>query len=488
MPPELQDKLCLLIREFYTQNAASAYDENGNIIKMFQKGILGVVGGTVDNLTYRYFSSSNKLSDVSEATPVDNKLGDFTDNHSGSNDYGYDVNGNLITDLNKRLNGTTGTDLTSGGAITYNFLNLPSVIAVKNVNGSSKGTITYIYDAAGNKLEKRTNETALSKQTITTYLGGFVYENNVLQFFGHEEGRVRWTLVNGMNAFVYDYFIKDHLGNVRMVLTEEQKKDMYPAATMETAQAATEELLYANLNATRDNKPKGYPNDSYTNPNNKVTKTNGTVNKIGPSIILKVMAGDQFNIRVSSWYKKNGANPVNPKSITSDLVANLINSLTGVGGPVHGAITSMQLQNNGVISATATSFLNTQPAPGTTKPKAYLNWILLDEQFKLVSGSSSAEQVGNDQEFKVHVKSNLPVTKNGYLYVYVSNETPNVDVFFDNLQVTHIHGALLEETHYYPFGLTMAGISLKAVGTLENKYKFGGKELQANEFSDNSGI
>jgi RHS repeat-associated protein len=64
----------------------------------------------------------------------------------------------------------------------------------------------------------------------------------------------------------------------------------------------------------------------------------------------------------------------------------------------------------------------------------------------------------------------------------VSNETPNIYTYWDNLQVTHIHGHLLQEEGYYPFGLEMKAISSTAAMKMQTRYKFNGGTMLETSF------
>ncbi|MBC7946551.1 MAG: hypothetical protein H7Y42_01635, partial [Chitinophagaceae bacterium] len=446
------------------------YDGNGNILNMNQRGWKITGSETIDSLLYTYSSNTNKLLNVVDRrNDTATRLGDFRSSpaymsslsqnkSTGATDYAYDGNGNMNVDLNKDISG-----------IHYNHLNLPDSIIVAN-----KGYIKYVYDAAGTKLKKVVSQG--SNTSTTLYLFG-TYSNDTLQFIGTEEGRAR---PKDSSAFVFDYFFKDHLENVRMVLTEERDTSFYPPASMETAQSTSESLFYGNLNETRtSNLPHGYPNDPYSSPNDYVALVSNNGLIIGPNITLKVMAGDRFNLRVSSYYQlTTSMDP--PEDPTADLL-DAINNSIGTITETHNGPKLFDLQSSGILSPGIVSFLTSQ-SYNATKPKAYVNWILFDEQLNFVANSSGFEQVGDEDDLTIHAFNDLPVSKSGYLYIYVSNTTKDIDVFFDNLQVTHIKGALLEETHYYPFGLAMAGISSKVLkgNYPENKKKFVAQDFDAD--------
>ena len=516
------------------------YDPNGNIMAMQQTGIKpGTNGGIlIDDLTYQYYDKSNRLKAISDqafgGSNIQNgKQGDFMNfTPSTGLDYTYDHNGNLATDNNKNIIAGTG-----GAGIVSNFLDLPHQVTI-----SGKSKTEYTYDAAGNKLAKKVTRltTGAPPPTTTFYVGGFVYETAAttgqpkeLQYILHEEGKLRimqpvdaWDgpsgQVNYLNTKgnieiantgstgnpnkwgVWDYFIKDNLSNTRLVLTEEYHEQQMLCSMELTPQVRKdeEEATFGNATNNEVANTRFATTSLPWQPSAQVSKlifvspgvTPATT--IGPNAILKVMAGDELFGTAKYYYQ----NTVASNNDNGAIISNIANSLSGflqsnpgVNGGVKDNISSTFLSSSGGPLQPFLSGNNPNPAASTT-PKAFINYIFFDEQFRYVPENSGAVPVPALGTGQTSSSGDMPpmyskVVKNGYVYVYLSNESSNVPVYFDDFRVTHRRGPIVEDNAYYPFGLKIQGISARAAKKARTKQGYQGdyneqdEETGYNEFT-----
>jgi RHS repeat-associated protein len=189
------------------------YDLNGNIKTLNRRGIDNPASPTIfaliDQLSYDYSSNGNKLRKLDDAMPDIAGRGDFIEKATTETEYYYDANGNMYQDDNKGITN-----------IAFNQLNLP-----KQVNFTAANDyIKYIYTAGGVKLKKIVVKGG-TVQFTENYAGAFVYKTTGatfsaatdLQYVIAEKGR----LVKSGTSFKYEYYLKDHLGNTRVVFTDD---------------------------------------------------------------------------------------------------------------------------------------------------------------------------------------------------------------------------------------------------------------------------
>lgn len=491
------------------------YDLNGNLLSMLQKGVIpgNATPVVVDDLTYAYEANSNKLISVTDNSPLNSngmngKFGDLKDGVNGvGNDYVYDENGNLVLDLNKNVKDLENQVGANG--ISYNYLDKPEKIRI-----AGKGTIRIVYTAMGKKLQRVFIPESGAAATVTTYIDEFVYKQTAtvtttqappfattggdLSFMNFEEGRIRvitpTLLNNGLNAMqiagpltlpnakagVFDYFILDHQSNVRMILTDETHV-AYNTCTMESTRGTDEKAVFGQtgaaneVDATRYPKPSGWSDTRVEASVSQLGNIAG--HNIGPNTLQKVMAGDKVTSCVQYYYQAatGGQNP----NFVSTLLTSLGQAILGGGASdaVKANVTQINNQLNGTYGFRDAAL----PADdGTTKPKAYLTVLFFDERFKFIEamdGGVAQQQV--DGSVGSLALGNIKAPRNGYVYVYVSNLSDQ-DVYFDNLKVGITRGNIIEENHYYAYGLKIAAISSRKAadvneGAITNNHQYQGE-------------
>ncbi len=274
----------------------------------------------------------------------------------------------------------------------------------------------------------------------------------------------------------YQYHLKDHLGNTRLTFTSKEETES-ATATLETAAANAEQsqfLRYANakrINSALFDRTNG-ASPGYSQ------RLNGSTNeRYGIARSISVMPGDVIDAEVYVKYVDLAA--VDNTTAAGQALLGLLNQINqGVAGVVVDGT-----QYAGSTASFPASMLGHQTTTDNGSPRAYLNWLVFDRNYAFLTGgfkqvTTAASETGTDKAHeKLQMHAPITITQPGYVYIYLSNESPTlVEVFFDDFKVTHTKGPVIQTDDYYPFGFTFN--SYQRENSTANQYKFSGKEEQ----------
>ena len=218
-----------------------SYDKMGNVQSLLRSGLLDDGSyGLIDNLSYNYHGNQLLKVDDAAVGPYYQGAFHFVDGADEAVEYEYDANGNMVRDLNKCII-----------SISYDLNNQP-----RKIEYNDGRNVSYLYDAEGNKLSVSYNLTAMSSaqpqmpvmqssnvasanmsngQKTIEYCGNIICDGDETMILNN----VGYALYNKDNNLSFYYYLKDHLGNNRVVVREygeiEQVNDYYPTGALMTS-------------------------------------------------------------------------------------------------------------------------------------------------------------------------------------------------------------------------------------------------------------
>jgi RHS repeat-associated protein len=462
------------------QEIVGSYDGNGNILRLNRNSSRNRLSSENDNISlanfqYHYRANSNTLDNI-------------TDGSETVRSYQYDDIGRLTAETIGESTKHIVYDVT--GKVTGVYKDANHTIPVT----------TFKYDDRGFRLSKVTyNDEGTSVLTTTWYVRDA--SGNVMAVYvpnGNDDTKVLDVPVYAQGRigsykpdFGMTYYeLVDHLGNVRAVIGE--PLTVTHLATMETERSVDEsdEGEFLNLipsqtssainhtpsDVTIDQIPIHIDNPNEVNRLNNMPNGEAHPNPIGTGIILSVTPGDKVDLEVQVKYADFNAGNTN---IVSGLAGFLATTFTQ-SAVIDGASIFNIVNDPGFTALPVWSKLSDD------QPQAFLNYLLFDNNGKFVDYDfvqvTSVANVANASPHETLSLSNIQIKKPGFIYIYVSNlSNQDMEVYFDDLKVTHTYSRIVAGGDYYPFGLAMKDRQI-----YRDLYR-NGYQGQSSEFDDETG-
>ncbi len=192
----------------------------------------------------------------------------------------------------------------------------------------------------------------------------------------------------------------------------------------------------------------------------KIQQLNGNANgRVGISKSLEVSPGDQVSISAYVKYLSPSTDP-NPNAFITALASafGVSSGSTGEAGKIFSGLNSFAtLVPNG-----------DHPNDDETPPKAFVTILLFDRNYVLQDATWDQVSTTGASTHDL-LTASYTVKQPGYAYFFVSNEHPiYVDIYFDDVTVSHTQSPIVSGSDYYPFGLVMDGMEIT-----DEAYRYG---------------